>query len=186
MVHATKNCRWCADAIDVEWLERHEAKCKNKTDAQREQNKRTRLHGRTAYHQQGRRNPKVASDLRRSSTTCRYCHQEIGRGQMPMHEASCRRKSPAERTEATKLRIKQRGYGRTHWNRRQQAQYGAGVPALKNGARPVGRPPGQHYSFWANGNGKRLSATISIDFKHFRALILELAPSLSIDKVEVI
>jgi hypothetical protein len=54
------------------------------------------------------------------------------------------------------------------------------VPA---GNGKVAKRPYKHRSILLNG--RRLSATISIDFKTFRQLILELAPHLSIDKVEV-
>ena len=122
MLHEFKNCRYCADEVDVSYLERHEAKCKTLSVEERERERLKRKSARDAY----RKNHNLNREKYRASMA---------------------------------------------------------VPTVK---KRVGRPPGSHNSVWANGHGKRLSATISIDFKTFRTLILQLAPSLSIDKVEVL
>jgi hypothetical protein len=190
-IHPTKHCRYCADEVDVEWLERHENKCKTKTPEQRDEDKAHRLEARERY----RRNHGLSAPnsreryrasmgvpiqrersngMRKTSSPCRYCHADIGTGQLSKHEAACRKKTPAERTEATELRARQRQWSRQHYQR--------GVAVVPK--RGVGRP--SHRSLFTNGNGRRLSATISIDFKSFREVLLQLAPMLSIDKVEVL
>jgi hypothetical protein len=54
--------------------------------------------------------------------------------------------------------------------------------------RPLGSKNSHHrqHNVFANGNGRRLSVMLSVDFQTFRTLIMELAPSLSIDKVELL
>lgn len=114
-IHKTASCRYCADQVDVEWLARHEAKCKTATPAERADNKKHRTQARERYRASMR---------------------------VPVEAPKRRKRGPYRKRE---------------------------LPSV-----------------WTNGNGRRLSATISIDFKSFREMLLQLAPMLSIDKVEVL
>lgn len=173
VVHKTASCRYCADRVDVEWLDRHEAKCKTRTDEERTESRRHRSEARERYRASMRvpAAPKK-NDIRRATDTCRYCHDKIGAGQMDKHTVVCAKRTPAERAEAAESRVRQREYSRTHWLQQKQLQ--------------VAKKSHHAQSVWVNGNGRRLSATISIDFKSFREMLLQLAPMLSIDKVEVV
>jgi hypothetical protein len=202
-VHEFKNCRYCADEIDQQYLARHEEKCKSLTSEERQTAKLTRERARNAYRTKhkisaatnGTReryrasmavpsNGKSKSDHRHATTACRYCHQPIDIGWLDRHEAACQKRTPEERAAENKKRAGQREYYRS-WYRAQRAAK-RGVPAVaKNGNGRVARRH-QGHSLFTNGSGKRLSATISIDFKSFREVLLQLAPMLSIDKVEVL
>lgn len=180
-VHKFTACRYCADQIDVQYLVRHEVKCKTHTPEEREESKRTRSAAREAYRASVRipvgttkKAARSGEVIRRGTATCRYCHDEIGMGQMSKHEPVCQKRTPAHRAEAKAQRVRQREYNRSNYQNSLEV-------VAKRG---VGRP--SHHSVWGNGNGKRLSATISIDFKSFREMLLQLAPMLSIDKVEVL
>lgn len=118
--------------------------------------------------------------------SCRYCADEVDASYLPRHEAKCKTQTVEER-EAERLKRKdaREAYRKKH-NVTTREKYRASMAVAIAKKRPVGRPPGSHTRFFTNGHGKRLSATISIDFKTFRTLILQLAPSLSIDKVEVL
>lgn len=118
--------------------------------------------------------------------SCRYCADEVDAGVLPRHEAKCQTLTPDERELEQKKRKLARDAYREKHNLRSRGRYRASMAVPTVAKKRVGRPPGSHNSVWANGKGKRLSATISIDFKSFRQMLLQLAPLLSIDKVEVL
>ena len=45
----TKACKYCADQINQGWLDRHEARCRHRTDEERAHAKQTRIDGRERY-----------------------------------------------------------------------------------------------------------------------------------------
>ena len=110
-------------------------------------------------------------------TACRYCADQIDVAYLARHEARCKTMTPEERATDKKNRLK----AREAYRASVRIPLKKTVPAIKH--RRVGRP---HNSLFTNGHGRRLSATISIDFKSFREVLLQLAPMLSIDKVEVV
>jgi len=105
---------------------------------------------------------------------CRHCHEQIAVGAHSRHEKQCSKLSPEERAKQTQARL----WAAQRADRR--PVNGAVVAAKKRG------PYRRRLGILENGKGRRLYATISVDFKTLRTLILELAPSISIDKVEVL
>jgi hypothetical protein len=108
---------------------------------------------------------------------CRHCHEQIAIGALARHEKDCAKASPEQRQKQKRAReyAAQRA-DRQHTNR-----------ALVASKKSVANKRAYHRNGLFNGrNGRRLYATISVDFKTLRTLILDLAPSLSIDKVEIL
>lgn len=113
-------------------------------------------------------------------TACRYCADQIDVQYLVRHEANCKTATPEEREESKRTRSAAReAY-------RKSVRLPVGNPKPRTIRRNRQLPSHHSQSVWANGNGRRLSATISIDFKSFRELLLQLAPQISIDKVEVL
>jgi len=106
---------------------------------------------------------------------CKICGDLIGTGRLADHQRLCSKRSPEERDSARKAR-----------NYARRKVRGTSVAVSNSKVAQVPRRHTRHHSLLLNGSGRRLSATISLDFKILRRLILELAPHLSIDKVEVL
>jgi hypothetical protein len=107
---------------------------------------------------------------------CRHCHEPISENAINRHEKNCVKLSPEQREKQKRARA---------YAQHRPAPNGTVVSAKMERAR--GAVTKRHpRGLFADGKGRRLYATISIDFKTLRTLILDLAPSISIDKVEVL
>jgi hypothetical protein len=166
-------------------LAKHEASCEKSTPEERAKKKAQRASYQRFYaaaHANGNSRERYRESMRVpsnrkggsfSKTACRYCHDEISENALARHEKVCQKATPKERAKRLQFRT---------WRRNtptRQPNYV--IPAPKQP-----RGPYTKHNVFANGNGRRLSATISIDFKSFREVLLQLAPMLSIDKVEVL
>lgn len=118
-----------------------------------------------------------------STTVCKLCGDQIDAGWLERHQARCEKRTPEARIAARESRIA----GRESYRRAMRAKRG-----LPQSDASIERPPTigkpKLNVLFPNGNskgGKCLSLTISIDFDTLRELLIQLAPSLNIDKVEI-
>jgi hypothetical protein len=108
---------------------------------------------------------------------CRFCGDLIGGGRLEHHEKVCANASPEKRKQRKEAReAAAKLYAR-------QRHLSIGPVNVMNGKKPTPHP---QVFMNGNGTGKRLQATISVDLETLRQLLLELAPSFSLDKVTVI
>lgn len=102
--------------------------------------------------------------MKSNTVKCTYCGDGISVIRVKAHEKMCAKWTDEQRAERTRLRA---------YNR-------------NGGHRPVTRSRNNsNQAGYQNQNGKRIRLVISLDFDSFREVVMQLAPSFNLDKIEV-
>ena len=103
---------------------------------------------------------------RQDKKLCQYCNEEIGSSAFLRHESKCQNLTPEHRIKQTFYRERALA---AYYKRPKQ-------PAIAVNGKVQTKPPDDH----------RVQLTLSVDLKSLRNLLMELGPSLRLDKVVIL
>jgi len=109
-------------------------------------------------------------------SACQYCGDQVADTALKRHELGCKDIGPELRERNRTARLKERA-------KRARAEAKALRERIREPLKLEANANGYHKPLTTNG--PRLSLTLSVDFDSLRALLFELGPALSIDRVEV-
>jgi hypothetical protein len=118
---------------------------------------------------------------------CSFCKFPISAFALAGHEKRCELRSPEQREVMRVQReLAAQKEDRRHTLALTKSSAALGANSTGTGRRRVARRPRASQVHVERDGARRLSITLSLDFKVLRALLFKLAPSLSVDKVSVL